>query len=261
MQVPHRLDEGGPQGPDHIPLVHGKSWCAGGLWIDTTEAPLNDNDAKRFANTSTVWIDREVLSRWPVPGETAREPHRKNPRPHQVAAVHEIMTRGTNGRVTMACGTGKTLVGVLVGENTGRTEQPIVVCAPSIALVEQTADAWEDELGRAVQVIRVCSTQDAGARRAETNDYRAASRATTDPAEIARQAELARQKNRRPVIFTTYHSLFRIAKAQRLSDRPALPEAALTICDEAHRTAGRAAPKNETERAFRSSTKRPKRGA
>ena len=231
----------------------GKDWCAAGLWIDTAETPLTANEQTRFANTEAVVVDREMLATWPAPEQPAPSIERKALRAHQIEALDDAAAKNYHGRIIMACGTGKTLVGIHGAERTADADRPVIVCVPSIALLHQTVRAWRDELGRAMLPISVCSADDTAKGRPERADWNVISRSTTSPAEIARRTAAALKGGRMPVIFTTYHSLERVANAQNSNHggHGPVPTASLLIADEAHRTAGVTTAATTFEKGFR----------
>lgn len=83
---------------------------------------------------------------WPASVENLQElPVRKakTPRPHQESAIASVL-EGFNthdkGQLYMACGTGKTLVGLWVAE--ALKSQNTLVLVPSISLVSQLYQEW-----------------------------------------------------------------------------------------------------------------------
>jgi superfamily II DNA or RNA helicase len=109
----------------------------------------------------------------------------------------------------------------------------ILVLAPSLALVDQNAQVWANNMEDIRATIKVCSDkrnkkeEDAGV--AEAADL--GPNVTTDPEIIA---AFLRRSGRR-VVFATYASSPQIAAAMRLC-----PEirASIAVCDEAHHCAG-----------------------
>ena len=231
----------------------GKDWCAAGLWIDTAETPLTANEQTRFANTEAVVVDRETLSAWRTPTQPRLHVERKALRAHQIEALNDAAVRNYDGRIIMACGTGKTLVGLHAAERTAEAGRPVIVCVPSIALLHQTIRAWREELGRTMLPISVCSADDTTKGKPERADWYVISRSTTSSAEIARRTAAAIKSGRMPVIFTTYHSLDRVVGAQNGSHggHGPVPRASLVIADEAHRTAGVTSASTAFEKGFR----------
>ena len=161
--------------------------------------------------------------------------------PHQVEAVDgAIATLATETRcqVIMACGTGKTRVGVSIALELNTTHA--IVFLPSLALIRQTLPEWiKAPFEGGFDFLCVCSDTTV----AETDEVRvspeeieaefgAGKRLVTTNAEDVRQFLAA--NGRRKVIFATYHS------ADVVSD--AIPEGFrfdFGLYDEAHRTAGK----------------------
>lgn len=151
-------------------------------------------------------------------------------RPHQRDAVNAVTDKfGSNTRVRleMACGTGKTLVGVRLAE---RLQSNVtVVVAPSLALLSDLIDVWSAQYGARLPRLAVCSDESVGATSEEWVGNLHAG-ATTDPAAVA--AFLA--ANDRALLFSTYRSLPQLVEGLTAAGR----RADLTIADEAHRAVG-----------------------
>ncbi len=161
--------------------------------------------------------------------------------PHQVEAVDgAIATLATEARcqVIMACGTGKTRVGVSIALELNTAHA--IVFLPSLALIRQTLPEWiKAPFEGGFDFLCVCSDTTV----AETDEVRvspeeieaefgAGKRLVTTNADDVRQFLAA--GGRRKVIFATYHS------ADVVSD--AIPERFcfdFGLYDEAHRTAGK----------------------
>ena len=167
------------------------------------------------------------------------------------------------GRIVMPCGTGKTRVGYRIARAlTAREKKPddsdrltIVLC-PSIGLVRQLKAAYEDMARSddvAIRALAVCSDQagDSRRRRASNVDEAIADDPTTDLSGIdgseitgtvrRKAADIADWITQReadpaawPVIVSTYQSGHTLAEGVRLAEA----DAAVLVCDEAHRTAG-----------------------
>ncbi len=166
---------------------------------------------------------------------------KKEVRPHQREAIDAVLEafRGgaERGKMIMACGTGKTFTSLrLAEEYTGGGHGCILFLAPSIALVSQSLREWMGQTVCRMHPIAVCSDSQVGRADDET-DLAATdlpSPATTDPEQIGRNYRKFKDSHL-TVIFSTYQSLDKVRDAQVAG---ALPEFDLTICDEAHRTAG-----------------------
>lgn len=172
-----------------------------------------------------------------VKGQRSERPRLK-PKPHQEEAVADIsagLAMRDRATVTMACGSGKTLVGLWSAAALGA--DTVLVLLPSLALVRQTLGQWarEQAWGRSFRFLAVCSDDtvaegDAVAMRQSDLAFPI----TTDPAEVRRFLE-GHEAGSVSVVFSTYQSATRVASGMPLGMRFALGE-----FDEAHRTAGHA---------------------
>lgn len=150
-------------------------------------------------------------------------------RPYQFEAVAAIVSgrrEAGRGQLHAACGTGKTR---MAAEAAARLVPAgvIVVLVPSITLAAQTLAAWP--AGCPVDAaFTVCSDPTAG-----TGASGLGVPASTDPEVIAKRLANAAG---RVLVVATYDSAHRLDEAMDLAGRTA----ELVVCDEAHRTAGRA---------------------
>tara|TARA_R100001086_G_scaffold225430_2_gene143738 strand:+ start:1 stop:4281 length:4281 start_codon:yes stop_codon:yes gene_type:complete len=139
----------------------------------------------------------------------------------------------------MACGTGKTFTGLKIAEDLAGAGRRVLFMVPSLSLMSQTVREWTNDAEVDLRSFAVCSDAQVG-KRGEEGDfadiasYDLAYPATTDPEKLAEKVELARD-DEMTVVFSTYHSIDTISKAQLWHD---LPDFDLIICDEAHRTTG-----------------------
>ena len=180
-------------------------------------------------------------------GISERKPPR-TPRPHQQEAINSALAHleapDTRGTLLMACGTGKTLVGLRVAEAVAGAGGRVLVLAPSLALLSQTLRAWLDDACLPIRAFAVCSDNQTGRPRrnnADTADMDVldlAYPATTDATALASQAVPA-APNAMTVVFATYQSSPMIGAAQQEHE---LPNFDLAVADEAHRTAGALVP-------------------
>lgn len=67
-----------------------------------------------------------------------------------------VRTASDRGQSTMACGTGKTLVGLLVAE--ARTTRTLVL-VPSLSLLAQTLREWTAKRQARLRYLAVCSDE------------------------------------------------------------------------------------------------------
>ncbi|KKZ10960.1 MAG: hypothetical protein TE42_09075 [Candidatus Synechococcus spongiarum SP3] len=223
------------------------------IWMDTTgrdwsvkaeetlrqqEKPVQRMGLHDLKASPVCWA--EFVQSGAISG---REPA-KTLRPHQRAAINSALAhlkaRGARGKLLMACGTGKTLVGLRVAEGIAGPGGRVLVLVPSLALLSQTLRAWLDDARLPVRAFAVCSDNQTGRPRrnnADTADMDVldlAWPATTDATALASQATPA-APNAMTVVFATYQSSPMIGAAQQ---EHGLPDFDLAVADEAHRTAG-----------------------
>lgn len=180
---------------------------------------------------------------------------RKRLRPHQQAALDDVQTGfagADRGKLIMACGTGKTFTALKIAETMAPTGH-VLFLVPSLSLLSQSLREWTAEAEHPMHTLAVCSDVNIGKSRKKSDDdsseitiHDLAYPATTNAKQLARQYEaLKSNKPRRgqragkakpgmTVVFSTYHSIEAVHKAQKAG----LPEFDLVICDEAHRTTG-----------------------
>lgn len=158
---------------------------------------------------------------------------RKPARPASVRAVDaavEGFSRSDRGQLHMACGSGKTLVGLWTAE---RLEaQSTLVLLPSLSLLGQTLREWTLNSARPLSVLAVCSDETV-ADTSVSSTSQLPVPVTTDASEVA--AFLAAAGPR--VVFATYQSAAVVGQALRAGGT----RFDLLLADEAHRCAGRRA--------------------
>jgi superfamily II DNA or RNA helicase len=176
-----------------------------------------------------------AISGW-LKGRPAR-PDRATPRPHQQSAIEDITaTLATDDRTTavMACGTGKTLVGLRVAE--AMQTRSVLVLVPSLALLSQALADWSRDTvwGDRFEYLCVCSDPSVSQAADQWT-----LRSTEAPFPVQTQPKVVRTFLSRPargkvrVVFSTYQSAPIVAKGM-----PRCCTFDLAIFDEAHKTAG-----------------------
>lgn len=156
---------------------------------------------------------------------------RKLPRAASAAAVRAIeagFQTYERGQVNMACGTGKTLVGLWAAE--AMTCDSVLVLVPSLSLVSQALREWTDNWATERAVLAICS-DDSVAQDAAMSRSRDLGIPVTTDADVAADF-LARPGQK--VTFATYQSSDVIAVASAQTSH----RFDLCIADEAHRCAG-----------------------
>ena len=238
---------------DSFLAASGRSEFRRRVWIDTTGRPWSRNaeETLRVQEKPVQRIGLHYLKASPIDwaayvasgavGE--REPPR-TPWQHQQDAIDRAMAhlapQGTRGKLLMACGTGKTLVGLRIAERIAGEGGRVLVLMPSLALLSQTLRAWLDDATVPIRAFAVCSDSQTGRPRrsaADTADMDVldlAYPATTDAVALASRA-LPDAPDAMTVVFATYQSSGIVSEAQLDHGLPAFD---LAVADEAHRTAG-----------------------
>jgi superfamily II DNA or RNA helicase len=158
--------------------------------------------------------------------------------------VRKALAKGGRAQIVMACGTGKTVTMLLAAE--ALDAQRVLVLAPTLLLVKQLRDEWISKRrpDREWASLAVCSDIGDGMDATEIAPAEFGAPPTTNPDEIA---AFLKNPGRR-VVFGTYASSDRIAKAQK---KAGVPSFDLAVADEAHRIAGVVAVKDKSERSNR----------
>lgn len=138
------------------------------------------------------------------------------------------------GKIIAACGTGKTLTALWIVEK--MNIDSVLFLAPSITLVKQTLEAWAAQSRQDFSYLCVCSDNTVNSDlEQDESDIHVSDLGvpvTTDEYQIANF--LSKKSFGKKYIFSTYQSADKISSAQNISHTTF----DITICDEAHRTAG-----------------------
>ncbi|WP_371061502.1 DEAD/DEAH box helicase family protein [Rhodosalinus sp. 5P4] len=192
--------------------------------IGINELEASRIDWSRFLNTGEVVL---------APKKELRDDQRQ-----AVAAVLEGLEKDDRGKLIMACGTGKTFTALRIAETMGGPGKRVLFMVPSLALMSQTVREWKADSQTDFTGFAACSDKRVGrkdnADSLDLNVHDLAFPATTDASKLAHQVANA-SVERMTVVFSTYHSIDVLTRAQR---DHGLPEFDLVICDEAHRTTG-----------------------
>jgi predicted helicase len=163
---------------------------------------------------------------------------------HQKSALTNVMLgfkSADRGKLIMACGTGKTFTSLKIAEEAAGKGKLVLFLVPSLNLLSQTLTEWTQQSAVPLHSFAVCSDAEVGKKReadediVETFAHELRYPATTDAKRLAYEVGKRHDAQHMSVIFSTYHSLDAISRAQHLYG---LPEVDLVICDEAHRTTG-----------------------
>ncbi len=169
---------------------------------------------------------------------------KKKLREHQEAALVSVkagLKEADRGKMIMACGTGKTFTSLKIAEELAGKGKRVLFLVPSLSLLSQTLTEWTQESGTPLHSFAVCSDSDVGNKRKKHDDvvqtfaHELRYPATTEPSRLALEMAKRHDAQHMSVVFSTYHSIDVISKAQHQHD---LADFDLIICDEAHRTTG-----------------------
>ena len=226
------------------------------VFIHTSDIEFPGKIPLIFAENDVVTIGPDKIrnldidwDRYRETGEVVR-PAKKEMRDHQKTAVKKVVAglkSADRGHVVMACGTGKTFVGLRIAEKIAGRGKAVLVLVPSLALMSQCVREWVNDADIPLYAIAVCSDAHVGkrvSRQSETGDSIALDLefpSTTESKKVAFGINHAQGspelRDRMIVVFSTYQSIDVISEAQKRKGGAA-PDFDLVICDEAHRTTG-----------------------
>jgi predicted helicase len=208
------------------------------------------NDALQNQQPPVTKIDLNDLENSQIDW-AAYQPHqapvlkaKKTLREHQQTALNAIehgLQTADRGKLIMACGTGKTFTSLKIAERVAGTGKRVLFLVPSLSLLSQTLTEWTQESTTPLHNFAVCSDSDVGKKRSKDDDvvqtfaHELRYPATTEPARLALEMNKRHDDQHMSVVFSTYHSITVINKAQH---EHGLAPFDLIICDEAHRTTG-----------------------
>lgn len=167
-----------------------------------------------------------------------------------VASVVKGLKTAPRGKLIMACGTGKTFTSLRLAEEVAGPGGKVLFLVPSLSLLSQTLTEWTQETATPMHAFAVCSDSDIGKKRGG-DDFKMLVHelqypATTNAKALATEIKKRHDAQHMSVVFSTYHSIDVISKAQK---EHGLAGFDLIICDEAHRTTG-ATFSDEDESSF-----------
>ncbi len=244
----HRIDK---NDIDSFMSYSGKNIFTERLFVETSEMPWTENAERMIEDQSPpVWRIslrdlRESQVDWSAFEGTGeiKKPTPKTLRDDQVKALEAVrdgLAENDRGKLIMACGTGKTLIGLRAAEDLVGTAGHVLYLVPSLALMSQTVMEWCADATLPLTAFAVCSDSQVGKRKRFMNDVAEidvtdlAFPATTNAETLAKSVATWDNSTMR-VVFATYHSISVIAASQK---EHGLSEFDLIICDEAHRTTG-----------------------
>ncbi len=155
------------------------------------------------------------LHRYANTGDSSVQRERFTPLPHQQKMIREVLdgfSRVSRGKLLAACGTGKTLAALWIGE--ALDCRTVLYVAPSLALIKQTLEAWMPQAQAPFCYLCVCSDETVAREEEEEPDADLSHigvPVTTEPEKI--RDFLRFRTERKKVIFSTYQSLDAIVLA------------------------------------------------
>lgn len=213
-------------------------------WSENAEAALIGQ------NPPVTKIDLQALEDsvidWSTfqPTQPVQRKAKNKPRPHQQNAINAVksgLANADRGKLIMACGTGKTFTSLKIAEEMAGAGKRVLFLVPSLSLLSQTLTEWTQHSEIPLHSFAVCSDSDVGKKRKADDDvvqtftHELRYPATTNAKRLSEEIAKRHDANHMSVVFSTYHSIEVIGKAQQ---EHAMPIFDLIICDEAHRTTG-----------------------
>ena len=158
--------------------------------------------------------------------------------PYQQKIVDQSVNRLKkidDGKLIMACGTGKTFVSLKIDEKMKNKSTLFIV--PTLSLIQQQIKEWSEKSKYPFDTLIICSKNDVMGSKDENtlNIDQILLPPTEDPKKIINF--LKQKSSNRKVVFSTYHSLDKV----QIALKKIKFHFDFTIFDEAHHTAG---PKN-----------------
>ncbi len=240
VQVKHRTRVSTAEIDSFLAAAAGGPFNERMLLATTDDVAANGRKKLRAAGAHIVTrgdLDASQVS-WPD-GTDLTGAGREPPRValgHQTAAIGDTVAAlevGDRCRLTMACGSGKTLVAQRAAETIAGTGL-VLVAVPSLSLLKQTLESWARDsltVGGLADWLAVCSDRTV----ADAPDPSEMPTVTTDLAAVAAWLIRRKARDRQRVLFTTHASMPVVAEALKTANRTA----DLLVVDEAHRVAGR----------------------
>ncbi|WP_238587704.1 DEAD/DEAH box helicase family protein [Caenimonas sp. SL110] len=201
------------------------------------QPPVSKIDLNDLENSQIDWAKYKPKTLPPLKPK-------KELRKHQVKALDDVVAglkEADRGKMIMACGSGKTFTSLRIAEAIAGKGKRVLFLVPSLSLLSQTLTEWTQESGTPLHSFAVCSDADVGKKRKKEDDsvqtftHELRYPATTEPVRLAVEMAKRHDDEHMSVVFSTYHSIDVISKAQKAHG---LADFDLIVCDEAHRTTG-----------------------
>lgn len=201
------------------------------------QPPVSKIDLQALEDSQIDWAKYQ-------PNQAVVLKARKQLRDHQQTALNAVaagLKEADRGKLIMACGTGKTFTSLKIAERLAGKGKRVLFLVPSLSLLSQTLTEWTQESETPLHSFAVCSDSDVGKKRKVEDDavqvftHELRYPATTKADRLAGEMLKRHDAEHMSVVFSTYHSIDVISRAQHDHDLAAFD---LVICDEAHRTTG-----------------------
>ncbi|MDD2162642.1 DEAD/DEAH box helicase family protein [Pseudomonas sp. MIL19] len=201
------------------------------------QPPVSKIDLQALEDSQIDWATYQ-------PNQAVALKARKQLRDHQQTALNATaagLKDAERGKLIMACGTGKTFTSLKIAERLAGKGKRVLFLVPSLSLLSQTLTEWTQESETPLHSFAVCSDSDVGKKRKADEDtvqvftHELRYPATTKADRLAAEMLKRHDAEHMSVVFSTYHSIDVISRAQHDYDLAAFD---LVICDEAHRTTG-----------------------
>ena len=199
--------------------------------------PVSKIDLQALEDSQIDWAKYQ-------PQQAVHLKAKKKLREHQQSALNAVavgLKDAERGKLIMACGTGKTFTSLKIAERLAGKGKRVLFLVPSLSLLSQTLTEWTQESETPLHSFAVCSDSDVGKKRKVEDDavqvftHELRYPATTKADRLAAEMPKRHDAEHMSVVFSTYHSIDVISRAQLDHGLPAFD---LVICDEAHRTTG-----------------------
>ncbi|MCF5053532.1 DEAD/DEAH box helicase [Pseudomonas syringae] len=201
------------------------------------QPPVSKIDLQALEDSQIDWAKYQ-------PNKAVALKAKKQLREHQQTALNAVaagLKDAERGKLIMACGTGKTFTSLKIAEQQAGKGKRVLFLVPSLSLLSQTLTEWTQESATPLHSFAVCSDSDVGKKRKAEDDavqvftHELRYPATTKADRLAAEMLKRHDAEHMSVVFSTYHSIDVISRAQADHGLAAFD---LVICDEAHRTTG-----------------------
>ena len=202
-----------------------------------TQTKAKKKDFWLYTGGDLRGLDNQIIAqiRKSVAGQRPKKPIQFTPKPYQRKAINDIVKKfrkHNRGQLILPCGAGKTLIALWTKERLNAKRTLVVV--PSLALLRQIHSEWATHQKSFIPYLCVCSDKTVDQEKREdkvvVQRYEVHGRVTTKAADV----RTFLRKNPTAIIYSTYQSLDVVQQALKGTKL----QFDLTLCDEAHKTAG-----------------------